>query len=582
MLDFFGSVFTKEEVGPLPKQCYNTIVSEPIVDIVIKNEDVEKYLHQLNIYKSSGPDKVHPKLLKALSGNYSFINAVGELFRNCAESGVIPTMWKEANVVPLHKKGAKNLASNYRPVSLTCILCKIYEKCIRNHILEHIENFISPQQHGFVGGRSCLSNLLETVDIVLGMIDEGAPVDILYFDFCKAFDTVPHYRLLTKLENYGITGSTLNIVRDFLSNRTIKVVVGGQSSDSCDVTSGVPQGSVLGPLLFVLFINDLPDSIKNCIKLFADDLKLIGNADKFQDICTDIELLEKWENTWLLRFNPGKCKVLHINCNNNPNHKYKLHDTSLSEVESECDLGVETSEMFNWGENIKNSIVKANRMTAWIARNVICRSQDVMLLIYKALVRPHIEYCVQVWSPVPRQGNWPTIIQLENVQRKFTRLIDDVGLLPYGERLAKLKLTTLAERRLRADLIETFKITSGSVNYGKNLFTFSRSGHNLVCSAGNKSKLRRDFFSERVVKYWNKLPSNVQLSNSVDAFKIGLENFKRRSEYVKGNFWEISQEILAKIDTPQAINSRSDFNTYLRENPWYARYRGINIYSSKN
>ena len=142
-----------------------------------------------------------------------------------------------------------------------------------------------------------------------------------------------------------------------------------------------------------------------------------------------------------------------------------------------------------------------------------------------------------------------------------------------------MKLTTLAERRLRADLIETFKITSGSVDYGRNLFTFSRSGHSLVCSGGDKSRLRRDYFSERVIKYWNKLPTSVQLSVSVDSFKVGLENFKRRAEYVEGNYWEISQEVLAKIDTPQAINGRSDFNKYLKENPWYARYRGINIYS---
>ena len=572
-------MFTREPLGPLPKECYNNIVPEPITEVVILDDDIAKYLSELNIYKCSGPDKIHPKLLRALSEDYSFVHATGELFRKCVHSGTIPRVWKEANVVALHKKGPKNVAANYIPVSLTCIISKIYEKFVRNHILAHIEGHISSQQHGFVGGRSCLSNLLETVDIILDMLDEGAPVDLLYFDFSKAFDTVPHYRLLSKLEGYGISGSMLHIVRDFLSDRKIRVVVGGEFSDSCEVSSGVPQGSVLGPLLFVLYINDLPDNVKSSIKLFADDLKLIGNANNCEDISRDIELLEEWEDTWLLRFDPGKCKVLHIKYNNNPINSYKLHDIVLTEVETECDLGIETNAMFNWGENIKHSIAKANRMTAWIARNIVCRSQEVMLLIYKSLVRPHIEYRVQIWSPAARHGNWSAIIQLENVQRKFTRLIDGVGLLPYGERLAKLKLTTLAERRLRADLIETFKITSGSVDYGRNLFTFSRSGHSLVCSGGDKSRLRRDYFSERVIKYWNKLPTTVQLSGSVDSFKVGLENFKRRAEYVEGNYWEISQEVLAKIDTPQAINGRSDFNKYLKENPWYARYRGINIYS---
>ena len=272
---------------------------------------------------------------------------------------------------------------------------------------------------------------------------------------------------------------------------------------------------------------------------------------------------------------------MHIDCNNNPKNKYTLHETLLCEVDSECDLGVHTSAIFNWKENIKNSIAKANKMTAWIARNVVCRSQDVMLLIYKALVRPHIEYCVQIWSPVPRYGNWSVIIELENVQRKFTRLIDGVGLLNYGERLAKLNLTTLAERRLRADLIETYKIINDSVNYGKDLFTVSRSGHSLVCQAGVKSTSRRDFFAQRVIKYWNRLPTKVQLASSVDSFKRGLENYKRSCMYAEGNYWEVSWEIISKIDTPNAISGREDFNKYLQRNPWYARYRGINIYTPK-
>ena len=494
LLDFFGSVFTRESLGPLPNNCYSARnESEPIAKVTILDDDVAKHLAKVNIYKSSGPDDIHPKLLKALANNQQFVAATGELFRKCADSGTIPSMWKEANVVALHKKGPKNLASNYRPVSLTCILCKIYEKFIRDHILAHVEGSIALQQHGFVGGRSCLSNLLETVDTILEMLEEGAPVDVLYFDFCKAFDTVPHYRLLAKLESYGITGSILEIVRDFLSNRRMRVVVGGKFSSYCDVISGVPQGSVLGPLLFVLFINDLPDTLKSTIQLFADDLKLVGNANNYEDIAMDMNMLEEWENTWLLRFNPSKCKVLHINNNENPRNKYKLNGFELASVESECDLGVETTAAFDWNANIKNSIAKANKMIAWVARNLVCRSRDVMLLVYKSLIRPHIEYCVQIWSPVPRYGNWATIIELENVQRKFTRLIDGVGLLPYGERLAKLKLTTLAERRLRADLIETYKIISGSVDYGRNLFTVTRSGHSLVSHVGAKSKLRKDF-----------------------------------------------------------------------------------------
>ncbi len=198
--------------------------------------------------------------------------------------------------------------------------------------------------------------------------------------------------------------------------------------------SGVPQGSVLGPLLFVLFINDLPNGIKSSLKLFADDLKLIGNVSN-SNIADDIRQLENWEKIWLLRFNVSKCKVLHIDLNDNPYHEYFLNGTEIDVSEQEKDLGVITSTSLLWNEQIKTSIAKANKNICWIVRNVITREKNVMIAIYKALIRPHLEYCVQLWNPVAEHGNWGLILELEGVQRRFTRLIDEVGLLPYSERL---------------------------------------------------------------------------------------------------------------------------------------------------
>ena len=153
--------------------------------------------------------------------------------------------------------------------------------------------------------------MLETVDTVIELLESGCPVDVFYFDFCKAFDSVPHYRLLTKLENYGIKGNTLRIISDFLTGRSLSTCVRGNYSSLRDVLSGVPQGSVLGPLLFVLFVNDLPDSVKNVTKLFADDLKLIADASDKVSIENDLSSLEEWESLWLLKFKPKKCKVMH-------------------------------------------------------------------------------------------------------------------------------------------------------------------------------------------------------------------------------------------------------------------------------
>ena len=580
LAESFSSVFLTEPLGPLQQQCTQTKEGMyNISEVDICDSDIRDKLSKLNIYKSYGPDDCHPKLLKALADNPQFVKAIGDLFRCCAASGEIPLIWKSANVIPLFKKGSKSDPLNYRPVSLTSIICKVYEQFIREHILNHVESHITDKQHGFIGGRSCLSNMWDTVDTILDMLANGAPVDVLYLDFCKAFDTVPHYRLLAKLESYGITGKTLAIVRDFLTGRSMRVTVGGKISEAHYVTSGVPQGSVLGPLLFVLFVNDLPQNLRNPISLFADDLKIIGNANNECDINNDLYMLERWEDMWLLRFNPSKCKVLHINKNNNPMNNYKLDGVNLTTVESECDLGLHTNSQFDWSENIKQAIIKANRMTAWVVRNIIDRSCEVMLLIYKALIRPHLEYCVQIWSPTACRGNWDILLQLENVQRKYTRLIEGIGTLSYGDRLQQLKLTTLAERRVRGDLIETFKIVSGSVNYGQSLFKISRSGYNLVSmlAVGKNDNYRRDFFANRVISYWNDLPLKVKLSKTVDQFKCKLDEYKKSSTNIMGNYWEVSVEILRRIESKSSPAARSAHIDYLKDNPWVARARGINL-----
>ena len=440
--------------------------------------------------------------------------------------------------------------------------------------------------HGFTTGRSCTSNLIECLDTILDMVDDGFPDDMLFFDFSKAFDTVPHYRLLVKLENYGVTGGTLEIIRDFLSDRSMRVGVGDHFSESRRIVSGVPQGSILGPLLFLLFINDLPTEVKNKVFLFADDLKMIVNPTRKDIVESDLRCLERWENTWLLRFNTEKCKVLHLLANNNPQIDYILDDNILQVVESEKDLGLTVSCDLKWDEHIKNSLCKANRMIAWISRNVICKGKEVMKNIYTCLIRPHIEYCVQLWSPVVGHGNWDIIYKLEKVQQKFTNLINDIGTLTYGARLAALDLTTLAERRIRGDLIETFKIVRNLVNYGQNIFVLSRSGLKILSKGLNVSTHRKHFLSERIIQYWNVLPNFVKQSNNVKCFKENLNSYKNRhlagESFTKsiGHFWEVSEHILHRIESPSSVSGREAYREYLNENPWVAKRRGINIFNS--
>ena len=237
-----------------------------------------------------------------------------------------------------------------------------------------------------------------------------------------------------------------------------------------------------------------------------------------------------------------------------------MGDVLLPVVDTEKDLGVTISKGLNMVEYINSCINKANSLIAWVTRTFVSRTKEVMLKIYKSMIRPHLEYCVQLWSPLPAHGNWGLILSIENIQRKFTRLIDNIGLLPYKTRLEKLGLTTLLERRSRGDLIETFKIVNGLANYGKKLFRFSRSGEKLVSRPGDEHRIKHNFFARRVIKYWNKLPSFVKFSNSVDNFKSNLEKFKRLNYFQSGHFWELSFEIFNRISD----SNREEYVTFVR------------------
>ena len=386
----------------------------------------------------------------------------------------------------------------------------------------------------------------------------------------------------------GIRGKLLNVIRDFLQDRKFRVSVEGQFSRFITILSGIPQGSVLGPLLFLIFINDLPNFVTSDIKLFADDVKIIGNALDRCIIDHDLKGLELWSSIWLLDFNYEKCKVLHTDINTNNRFEYTLNGQVIKVSDQEKDLGVLTSDTLLWTDQITSSISKANKLICWIARNLINRGRDVMLPIYKTLIRPHLEYCVQLWNPAPEHGNWSLILKIESVQRRFTRMIDGVGLLPYSERLEILKLTTLIERRARGDLIEVFKAKNGYSNL-RGVFNFGRSGCNLVSNFNNYSgsaKLRcikRNFINERVVSYWNKLPSKVKTSESIDSFKFNLEQFKVESIYnshVKStsNFWELSKEVLDRIEGHNYLVNKEIHNEYLKLNPFVARKKFINIH----
>ena len=246
---------------------------------------VGKYLKQLNASKSQGPDNLHPKLL--LETLDEIKEPLTEIFKKSLQEGSVPNDWKLANTITLHKKGSKSLPVNYRPISLTSVVSKLMERRVRDKIMEHMagNNLFTKHQHGFRKGYSCVTQLLDVCDKWTEELDNKNCIDydIVYLDFQKAFYSVLHQRLLTKLKGYGIQAKLLNWIENFLKNRKQRVQVDGSSSEWADVTSGIPQGSVLGPTLFSIYINDLPDVVHSFVKLFADDAKLYAVVNTVND-----------------------------------------------------------------------------------------------------------------------------------------------------------------------------------------------------------------------------------------------------------------------------------------------------------
>ncbi len=226
--------------------------------------------------------------------------------------------------------------SNYRPVSLTSVICKVIEKLVRVALLSHLmdHNLVSPFQHGSVPGRSVVTQLLAVLDCWTDILDNGGSFDAVYLDFAKAFDSVPHFRLIKKLQSYNVGGRVLRWVEEFLANRRQRVVLQGTNSEWLPVISGVPQGSVLGPVLVVVYINDLPDEVKSKLFMYADDTKVIrrvGNGDDGMELQKDLEHLCEWAKVWQLNFNVGKCKVMHFG-HRNPQFNYQMNNVVLDSV----------------------------------------------------------------------------------------------------------------------------------------------------------------------------------------------------------------------------------------------------------
>jgi hypothetical protein len=382
--------------------------------------------------------------------------------------------------------------------------------------------------------RSCTTNLIEFMDAVTESIDDGTPVDIFYLDFSKAFDSVPHERLMIKLQSKGISGEAYDWLRAWLMDRTQRVRIGDDLSSEEKVDSGVPQGTVLGPCLFGVHIDDI-DEVAKLIELllkFADDCKgkksIMSDRDR-DALQKTLDKLCEWADKWGMAFNKEKCKILHVG-NNNPSYDYYMQGTKLATIEEERDVGVLVHKSLKPSRQCQRAAATGMGVLHQLRNNFHFRDRHIFVKLFKQYVRPHLEFATPAWSP------WLAADKqvLENVQKKFVNMI--AGLKPgtYEDKCREVGLETLEERREVQDLAQTYKMIQGKEKLNKELFSHVDGGRtrqdadplNLKQKPA-RLEIRRNFFTQRVVKKWNAIPSDVKRAKNVKMFKMHYKKLLR-------------------------------------------------------
>lgn len=393
------------------------------------------------------------------------------------------------------------------------------ESIPRDNIVNHLTNhsLIKSTQHGFMAKSSCATNLLKFLEKITKIFDEGDPLDIVYLDLAKANDKVPHQRLLNKMRSLGIEGNIVRWAESWLKNRRQRTVLNGCYSDWLEVISGVPQGSVLGPLLFVVIIKD----INNCseqisiLLKFADDTKVanrVSTADEREQLQSCLDKLVDWANTWCMKFNTEKCKVLHLG-RSNPLQSYTMEGSPLADIDKERDIGVIISSSLKPTLQCIEAAWRASAVLPQISKSFLYRNRKVFLQLYKQFVRCHLEFAVPAWSP------WADgdIDLLEHVQRRVVNLISGLAGRTYKEKLREIGMSALVERRIKYDLVQTYKILNGIDNVDFSIW-FKLVGQTTCIQTRNtayernllfstaRTDVRKHLFSMRVVSVWNALP----------------------------------------------------------------------------
>ena len=528
-----AEIFPDEQQSELPQLC----------DIHFDSDDIIAAIDEIPPSSAAGPDQFPVLLLK--NCKTALAEPLYMIWRRSLDTGEIPHILKTANIIPIHKGDSRGLPANYRPVALTSHLIKLFEKVLRKWIVAYMEenNLFNPNQHGFRAGRSCLTQLIAHFDYITQQLERGLNVDVIYLDFAKAFDKVDFLITMDKLRKLGISGKIGRWIHAFLNNRTQSVIVDGMSSSPARVHSGVPQGSVLGPLLFLILIGDIDRNIKSAVvSSFADDTRAAYATRSVLEVNTlqkDLNSIYQWADENNMQFNDKKFECLRYGINKvlKESTQYIANSgNTIENAEHVRDLGVYMSSDGTFNKHVSETVIRAKSMCGWILRTFRTRDMEPMLQLWKSLVRSNIDYCCQLWNP----NKVGAIQDIEQTQRSFIRKINGMQQLSYWEQLAALSLYSLERRRERHIIMCVWRILEGlapNFNYpdagGIQPVLSERRGRSCVVplvsqyAPASAKNIRYSSFGVIGPKLFNIMPKEIRnlFDCSLDKFKHKLDSF---------------------------------------------------------
>lgn len=469
---FFGSNYTVSSIQNGQQTQHQSSTQNQHIDFELNQNFVLEELSSINVKKGIGPDGIHPLILKNCA--HRLAAPLTELFNESLSQGLFPDQWKRSSVTPIFKKGARSKIENYRCIAKLQTVAKFFEHLVNVKLLTLVHDKIALNQHGFMRSRSTASNLTEFVYFAQKSLNSGSQVDVLYTDFSKAFDRVSHDKLIAKLSQFNLPANLIAWLKSYLSDRTQFVKYGNSESTDFNASSGVPQGSHLGPTLFLLFINDIVDGMDDVfISLFADDVKIARAIKSTEDVETlqiAIDKLRAWCNENELHLNLDKCSVLTIYRGRAFDEStYTYGDHIFNRVREHKDLGVIMDEKLLFAKHIDAIKSKATAALGFVKR--FCYDiTDVQTLkaLYYSLVQSHLEYCSVVWLPFDKIYKE----KIESVLRQFTMFArkeypsatNNYKITSYTNRLAALEMATLERRRINTSIVFMYDVIQGSAN----------------------------------------------------------------------------------------------------------------------